>query len=121
MGNDNYAPTKRMTGGTIPALIWHNVMAYAHQGIKLRPLPGLPSPQHAPTVANAAFAREPTEQRVLLTQKGTETLLHLERVFDEASHALTVQSANAGKFSTRDTGERRASTLTAASNLNFPK
>ena len=55
MGNDDYSPTKRMTGGTIPALIWHNIMAYAHQGVELRPLPGLPPPQHAPTVADAAL------------------------------------------------------------------
>ena len=57
MGNDDYTSTKRMTGGTIPALIWHNIMAYAHQGIELRPLPGLPPPQHAPTVADAALRR----------------------------------------------------------------
>ena len=31
MGNDDYTPTKRMTGGTLPALLWHNVMTYAHQ------------------------------------------------------------------------------------------
>ena len=55
MGNDDYSPTKRMTGGTIPALIWHDVMAYAHQGVELRPLPGLPAPQHAPTVADATL------------------------------------------------------------------
>ena len=40
MGNDDYQPTKRMTGGTIPALIWHNVMAYAHQGVELRATAG---------------------------------------------------------------------------------
>ncbi len=48
MGNDDYTPTKRMTGGTLPAMTWHDIMAYAHQGIELRPLPGLPAPSHAP-------------------------------------------------------------------------
>jgi penicillin-binding protein 1A len=90
MGNDDYSPTKRMTGGTIPALIWHNVMAYAHQGIVLRPLPGLPPPQHAPAVADAAFAQKPAARQILLTRKGTEALLHVERVLDEASHATRV-------------------------------
>ena len=52
MGNDDYSPTKRMTGGTLPAIIWHEIMAYAHQGVELRPLPGLP-PQHAPAAAAA--------------------------------------------------------------------
>ena len=46
-----------MTGGTIPAMIWHNIMAYAHQGIELRPLPGLPPPEHAPTGRQCRAAR----------------------------------------------------------------
>ncbi|HXW48502.1 MAG TPA: PBP1A family penicillin-binding protein, partial [Xanthobacteraceae bacterium] len=37
MGNDDYSPTKRMTGGTLPAATWHNIMSYAHQGVELRP------------------------------------------------------------------------------------
>jgi hypothetical protein len=90
MGNDDYSPTKRMTGGTIPALIWRKVMAYAHQGIMLRPLPGLPPPQHTPALADAAFAQEPAAKQILLTRKGTETLLHVEHVLDEASHATRV-------------------------------
>src|SRR5215468_4757979 len=54
MGNDDYSPTKRMTGGTLPAATWHNIMAYAHQGVELRPLPGLPPPQHAPAIADVS-------------------------------------------------------------------
>ena len=92
MGNDDYSPTKRMTGGTIPALIWHNVMAYAHQGIVVQPLPGLPPPQHAPTIVYAGFARELAARQILLTRKGTEALLHVEHVLDEASHAIAVES-----------------------------
>ena len=61
-----------MTGGTIPALIWHNVMAYAHQGVELRALPGLPPPQHAPIVADAGAQGAPAPQQILLTRKGTE-------------------------------------------------
>ena len=41
-GNDNYDPTNRMTGGSIPAMTWHEIMAYAHQGIEMKPIPGLP-------------------------------------------------------------------------------
>ena len=71
MGNDDFSPTKRMTGGTIPALIWHNVMAYAHQGIKLRPLPGLPPPQHAPIVANAALGGAPVHSKFCFRIRAT--------------------------------------------------
>jgi penicillin-binding protein 1A len=88
MGNDDYQPTKRMTGGTIPALIWHNVMAYAHQGVELRVLPGLPPPQHAPTVADKDLQGASAPQQILLTRKGTEALVRVERLLDEASRAL---------------------------------
>ena len=39
-GNDDYSSTNRMTGGSLPAMIWHAVMAYAHQGIELKNIAG---------------------------------------------------------------------------------
>ena len=30
-----------MTGGALPAQTWHDIMAYAHQGIELKPIPGV--------------------------------------------------------------------------------
>jgi penicillin-binding protein 1A len=39
MGNDDYEPMNGMTGGTLPAKTWHEVMAYAHQGLDPKPLP----------------------------------------------------------------------------------
>lgn len=96
MGNDDYSPTKRMTGGTVPALIWHNIMAYAHQGIELRPLAGLPPPVHAPTVAAAALQGAPPPQQILLTRKGTEALVRVEHMLDDASRALSAEAATPG-------------------------
>jgi penicillin-binding protein 1A len=120
MGNDDYTPTKRMTGGTIPALIWHNIMAYAHQSVELRPLPGLPPPQHAPTVADAALQGAPAPQQILLTRKGTEALVRVERLLDDASHALSVQTVPPGTLGALGGGERRTNTLTAASEQQSP-
>jgi len=40
VGNDDNSPTKRVTGGSIPADIWRDVMALAHQDLPPRPLPG---------------------------------------------------------------------------------
>jgi penicillin-binding protein 1A len=31
---------KKVTGGTLPALLWHDVMAYAHEDKTPLPLPG---------------------------------------------------------------------------------
>ena len=47
-GNDDDTPMEKMTGGTLPAATWHEVMEYAHQGIELKPLPGRPAPTAAP-------------------------------------------------------------------------
>ena len=39
-GNDDYQVTNRMTGGSLPAMTWHKIMAYAHQGIEIKQLAG---------------------------------------------------------------------------------
>jgi penicillin-binding protein 1A len=119
MGNDDYSPTKRMTGGTLPAATWHNMMAYAHQGVELRPLPGLPPPQHAPGIADSSFKGSEQAHAVLLTRKGTEALLHVERILDDAVHALSAETApesSRGSFnrSGNDGGGRIGAFATAA-------
>jgi penicillin-binding protein 1A len=59
-GNDDTTPMENMTGGTLPAQTWHDVMEYAHQGIELKPLPGRPAPAGAlPTAAGTAAAETP--------------------------------------------------------------
>ena len=40
VGNDDNAPTAKVTGGLIPAEIWKDVMEPAHAGLTARPLPG---------------------------------------------------------------------------------
>ena len=57
-GNDDDAPMENMTGGTLPAATWHEVMEYAHQGIELKPLPGRPAPAGAPPPAAGTAAAE---------------------------------------------------------------
>ena len=41
-GNDDHTSTNNMTGGTLPAMAWKEVMAFAHQNLELRPIPGVP-------------------------------------------------------------------------------
>ena len=43
-GNDNYQPTRRLTGGRLPAMTWQKFMTYAHQNIELRPIPYIENP-----------------------------------------------------------------------------
>jgi penicillin-binding protein 1A len=44
MGNDDNTPTKKVTGGSLPALVWNDVMKKAHEGLAARTLPGERSP-----------------------------------------------------------------------------
>ena len=52
-GNDDYQPMNKMTGGTLPAVTWHDVMAYAHRGIETKPAFGLGN-NTAPSTASAS-------------------------------------------------------------------
>ncbi|MEL6966537.1 MAG: PBP1A family penicillin-binding protein [Pseudomonadota bacterium] len=40
-GNDDNRPTKKLTGGGLPAQSWKTYMATAHRGLAAKPLPGL--------------------------------------------------------------------------------
>ena len=40
LGNDDSTPTKRASGGNLPAEIWHDFMTAAHQGVPVATLPG---------------------------------------------------------------------------------
>jgi penicillin-binding protein 1A len=41
LGNDDNSPTKRATGGSLPAKIWKDVMEADHQGLPVASLPGV--------------------------------------------------------------------------------
>jgi penicillin-binding protein 1A len=92
-GNDDYTSTNRMTGGSLPAMTWHNIMAYAHQGIEIKPLPGIPAP-HERQVQAVAFKTTkggeppPPPRPIMLTKRGVDILVRLERMMDDANRAL---------------------------------
>jgi penicillin-binding protein 1A len=48
VGNDDYRPMERVTGGVVPAPIWHDIMEFAHANIDLKQAPGLPAPARKP-------------------------------------------------------------------------
>ena len=43
VGNDDGTPMEEVTGGGLPARIWHDFMAAAHEGARARPIPGIGS------------------------------------------------------------------------------
>jgi penicillin-binding protein 1A len=95
-GNDDYSPTNRMTGGALPAMTWHEIMKYAHQGLELRNIPGVPPPGPAPApVATAApvpgaggATVEAAPRPAMLTKRAIDVLMRIETMMDKATRAL---------------------------------
>ncbi len=50
MGNDDNQPTNRVTGGSLPALVWKDVMEEAHKGLTPLALPGRQPEEEPQTV-----------------------------------------------------------------------
>ena len=103
-GNDDYSPLNRMTGGSLPAMTWHEIMQYAHQGVELKNLPGLP-PNPAPTAPVVASNNKGEAPRpAMLTFRGARVLVDLEHMMEDASRAMPAIStgASAGTSAAND-------------------
>ena len=100
-GNDDYQPLNRMTGGSLPAMTWHEIMAYAHQGIELKNLPGVaPNPS---TTAPADIVAEGTAtgndnlpRPALLTNRGSQTLQRIERFMEGLANTMPATDRTSG-------------------------
>ena len=99
-GNDDYAPLNRMTGGSLPAQTWHEIMAYAHQGIELKNIPGLPPNPSTIAPPDLVSQASPNSGDVLprpalLTQRGAQVLLRIERAMEDAVRTLPASGQSA--------------------------
>ena len=92
LGNDDYSPTRNMTGGSVPAMIWQRMMVYAHQNTELKPIPGIDKPflDEKPGAAIAAAGAEAggendaAERPTVLSARTTRFLLETSRMFESA-------------------------------------
>lgn len=64
-GNDDSSETANMTGGSLPAMTWKEIMQFAHQGLELKPIPGV-TPVTDPKVAALAKANPPATDAAAL-------------------------------------------------------
>lgn len=95
LGNDDFTPTRNMTGGTLPAMVWQRLMVYAHENIDLKPIPGLEHPFIDEAVAakaeeaqkkdaEKAAADAAAERPPVLSSQTTQVLRDMTRLFQSA-------------------------------------
>jgi penicillin-binding protein 1A len=113
-GNDDYTTMNQMTGGSLPAQTWHDIMAFAHQGVELKPIPGLgPQATGRQQVAEGKTkdgAPEPPSNRPsVLTKRGADALVRVERLMDDATRALAAGGSQPTKASDAAPARRQGS------------
>jgi penicillin-binding protein 1A len=121
-GNDDYSPTNRMTGGSLPAKTWHEIMVVAHQGVEIKDIPGVgpgkPLPQVASAKAGANGAEINPGPPPILTRRGANILVRVEKMLDDAAKTAGAAPPPAGpNGKTTSAAPAGASASTA---LTFP-
>jgi penicillin-binding protein 1A len=84
-----------MTGGSLPAQTWHDIMVAAHQGVEIKEIAGigmgtkLPAPAAASAVVAANGAPKAPEIKPgpppILTKRGADILVQVEKMLDDAA------------------------------------
>jgi len=116
-GNDDSTPTENMTGGSLPAQLWHDIMQFAHTDIELKPLYGVetdaPARGFQSVQAPTPTARPDQDLAAIrgmrLTRKGALVISDIESKLREAadkpraalpqpSGALSVASRGTARF-----------------------
>jgi penicillin-binding protein 1A len=116
-GNDDFTPMNNMTGGALPAMTYKRLMDYAHQGMELRPIPGIqnplptgarpqPSAQVAAASANTPAMPALTRPRSLSAET-TRVIRSIAKKMKEAA-PLTVTTQKVADASLRDGKENPA-------------
>ncbi|WP_424627024.1 transglycosylase domain-containing protein [Bradyrhizobium sp. SYSU BS000235] len=109
-GNDDYSSTNRMTGGSLPAQTWHDIMVAAHQGVEIKDLPGVGAGKKLPESEAAASANAKAPEVApgpppVLTRRGANILVKVEKMFDDAAKTVGVP----GKTSLNDADKKASS------------
>jgi len=120
-GNDDATPTSNMTGGSLPAQTWHDIMEYAHTDIDLKPMYGIdvepakpagmaanvPVPKAKPGSADLQASVRNTR----LSRKGAQAVQELETLFrNEVERQRSAEAPGPqGQPGTPQTPARRAS------------
>ncbi len=116
-GNDEFTPMNNMTGGALPAMTFKRLMDYAHQGMELRPIPGIQNPlptgaRPQPSAEVAAAAASTPALPALtrprsLSAEATRVIRSIAKKMKDAS-ALSVTTQKVADASLREGAEDAA-------------
>jgi penicillin-binding protein 1A len=105
-GNDDYSPTNRMTGGSLPAQTWHDIMVAAHQGVEIKELPGVGMGTKLPKQPESEARAAKDEPKIVdvkpgpppvLTKRGADILVQVEKMLDDADRTMGKTSSNSNE------------------------
>ncbi len=89
-GNDDYSETNRMTGGSLPAMTFSQIMTTAHQGLDRRPIFGLTTGPQAPAGAPSAAPMPQAgiaERPQALSRRSMEVLGRIDLMLRDAAES----------------------------------
>lgn len=96
-GNDDYSPMNRMTGGSLPAQTWHDIMVAAHQGVEIKELAGVGMGTKLPKPPESEARAAKDEPKIVdvkpgpppvLTKRGADILVQVEKMLDDADRTM---------------------------------
>jgi penicillin-binding protein 1A len=98
-GNDDDTSMNNMTGGSLPARTWHEIMEFAHRGIEITPIPGVPAtpPAAAPTDVVASVGGAITElgapsRPTVLSRRSAAALGSIEQLVRTSGSRVEVET-----------------------------
>ena len=118
-GNDDYTPMNNMTGGSLPAMTFKKLMDYAHQGIELKPIPGIENPfPESEKKKDAVVAEKPEGEEALPPlvrprSMSAESTRVLRRIAEQLKAAAPLLPATAKVADSTVTGAIEATPVAA--------
>jgi penicillin-binding protein 1A len=98
-------------------------MAYAHQGIELKSIPGLGAPGPAVArnrVPESKSGNEGPQRPSILTRRGADVLVRVERLMDDATRALAAREVSRDKADAQDATPQARGTFASAGDREPP-
>ena len=108
-GNDDFTSSNRMTGGSLPAMTFKDLMTFAHQGVEIRAVPGVePEEPAEPSEDTLQVSGDPLDE-------GGTTIIRPRVLSREASSLLRDLADTFRNAPPVETRKRQSVALTPAS------